>query len=313
MSENPDMGHPALSGLKPDASTQNHDLSCQNFIYSFPRMIDSHAHLDSERYNEDREALLLRAYEAGVRTVLSIGIGEGPATMHQALDLAREYAGRAEMPRIYASAGIHPNETLLADEAAYAKLDALLAEPEVIGCGEIGIDYYYSEPEPAVQKKAFSRQMEIAAGRRKPIIIHCRQKEGSMQAWDDTLEMLEKEWRRTGLGGILHCFGGQPEHARRGMDMGFLISFAGNITFPKAQPLRDVAAELPLDRILIETDAPFLAPVPNRGKRNEPAWVREVAVKIGEVKGIEAEEVDLRTTQNFHALFGTAEESQISR
>jgi TatD DNase family protein len=274
-------------------------------------MIDSHAHLDSERYHEDRDALLERAFAAGVRTVLSIGIGDGPDTMHQALDLARQYADKPNVPKIYASAGIHPNEALHANEASYAKLDALLAEPEVIACGEIGIDYYYSEPAPEVQKAAFSHQMEIAAAHRRPIIIHCRPTESSMAAWDGTLHLLEAEWRTTGLGGILHCFSGNLEHAHHAIDMGFLISFAGNITFPKAQPIRDVAAQLPLDRILIETDAPFLAPVPNRGKRNEPAWVKEVAAKIAELKNITVKEVGQRTTENFHALFRTAQTPQI--
>jgi len=269
-------------------------------------MIDSHVHLDSPRYEEDLDALLERAFDAGVRTVLSIGIGEGPDTMHRAAEISREYAGKLGVPKIYASAGVHPHEAQLADEAAYAKLDALLQQPEVIACGEIGLDYYYDHSPRDVQKTAFTRQMEIAAGRKQPIIIHCRPSDNSTNAWDDTLTMLETEWAKTGLGGILHCFTGEWEHARRAMDCGFLISFAGNVTFPKAQPIRDVAVQTPLDRMLIETDAPFLAPVPNRGKRNEPAWVKEVAVKIGEVRGIEAGEVALRTTENFHRFFGTA-------
>jgi len=269
-------------------------------------MIDSHVHLDSPRYEEDLDALLERAFDAGVRTVLSIGIGEGPDTMHRAAEISREYAGKPGVPKIYASAGVHPHEAQLADEAAYAKLDALLQQPEVIACGEIGLDYYYDHSPRDVQKTAFTRQMEIAAGRKQPIIIHCRPSDNSTNAWDDTLTMLETEWAKTGLGGILHCFTGEWEHARRAMDCGFLISFAGNVTFPKAQPIRDVAVQTPLDRMLIETDAPFLAPVPNRGKRNEPAWVKEVAVKIGEVRGIEAGEVALRTTENFHRFFGTA-------
>jgi TatD DNase family protein len=157
-----------------------------------------------------------------------------------------------------------------------------------------------------VQKAAFLRQMEIAAARKKPIIIHCRPSDNSTNAWDDTLEMLESHWRPTGLGGILHCFTGEWSHAQRAMDLGFLISFAGNITFPKAQPIRDVLADVPLDRMLIETDAPFLAPVPNRGKRNEPAWVAQVASKIGEVRGIPAEDAAFRTAENFHRFFGTA-------
>jgi TatD DNase family protein len=268
-------------------------------------MIDSHAHLDSPRYDEDRDALLARAYDAGVRTVLSIGIGEGPATMHQALDLARRYAGAPGVPKIYASAGVHPHEAQLADEAAYAKLDELLQEPEVLACGEIGLDYFYDHSPREVQKTAFSRQMAIASGRRKPIIIHCRPSDGSTNAWDDTLEVLEAQWAATGLGGILHCFTGEWTHAKRAMDLGFLISFAGNITFPKAQPIRDVLAEVPLDRMLIETDAPFLAPVPNRGKRNEPGWVAQVAAKVAEVKGLPGEDVAFGTAANFHRFFGT--------
>jgi TatD DNase family protein len=268
-------------------------------------MIDSHAHLDSPRYSDDRDALLVRAWEAGVRTILSIGIGEGPDTMHQALDLAREYASRPKIPAIYASAGVHPHEAQLADDAAYTKLDGLLNEPEVLACGEIGLDYYYDHSPREVQKAVFTRQMEIAAAHRKPIIIHCRPSDNSTNAWDDTLAMIETEWSSTGLGGILHCFTGEWTHARRAMDLGFMISFAGNITFPKAQPIRDVLAQVPLDRVLIETDAPFLAPVPNRGKRNEPGWVAQVAAKVAEVKSIAPDEAALRTTENFHRFFGT--------
>jgi TatD DNase family protein len=266
-------------------------------------MIDSHAHLDSPRYDEDREALLQRAYAAGVREVLSIGIGEGPDTMHRALEISREYAGHPQVPKIWASAGIHPHEARLADEAAYAKLDSLLQEPDVLACGEIGLDYFYDHSPRDEQKTVFARQMEIAAGRRKPIIIHCRPSDNSSNAWDDTLAMLQTHWRPTGLRGILHCFTGEIRHATAAMDFGFLISFAGNITFPKAQPIRDAAAAVPLDSMLIETDAPFLAPIPNRGKRNEPAWVKEVAIKIGEIRGQEPDQIAEQTAANFRLLF----------
>ena len=267
-------------------------------------LIDSHAHLDSPRYAEDREALLHRAWVAGVRTVLSIGIGEGPDTMQQALEISRQFKDRSKTPRIFASAGIHPHEAHLADEAAYAKLDQLLSEPEVIACGEIGLDYFYDHSPRDVQEIIFRRQMEIAAVRKQPIIIHCRPSDNSTNAWDDTLDLLESQWKPTGLGGILHCFTGEWDHARRALDAGFLVSFAGNITFPKAQPIRDVAARVPLDHLLVETDAPFLAPIPNRGKRNEPAWVREVAAKLAEVRRIDPEAVASRTTENFHRFFG---------
>jgi TatD DNase family protein len=267
-------------------------------------MIDSHAHLDSARYDEDRDAMLARAYAAGVRAILSIGIGDGPETMHGALELARTYREREGVPAVYATAGVHPHEAKFADEAALGKLDALLKEPEVLACGEIGLDYFYEHSERDVQKAAFGRQMEIAAAHRKPIVIHCRPSNGSVDAWDDTLEMLDCDWKATGLGGILHCFTGEWEHARRAMELGFLISFAGNVTFPKAQPLRDVMAQVPLEKMLIETDAPFLAPTPNRGKRNEPAWVARVAELAGEVKGVAAEEAALRTAENFKQFFG---------
>jgi TatD DNase family protein len=268
-------------------------------------MIDSHAHLDSPRYDEDREDLLERAFQAGVRAILSIGIGDGPDTMHQALKISREYSGRPQFPKIWASAGIHPHEASLADEAAYAKLDHLLQQPEVLACGEIGLDYFYDHSPRDIQKAVFIRQMDLAAMHKKPIIIHCRPSNDSTDAWDDTLELLRSEWSSTGLGGILHCFTGELHHAREAIDLGFLISFAGNVTFPKAQPIRDAALAVPLDRMLIETDSPFLAPIPNRGKRNEPAWVKMVAAKIAEVRNIDPEEVSSRTTSNFGAFFGT--------
>jgi TatD DNase family protein len=270
-------------------------------------LIDSHAHLDSQRYDEDRDALLARAWQAGVGALLSIGIGDGPDTMHRALELSRTYAGKPETPRILASAGVHPHEAQLADEAALAKLDHLLQQPEVIACGEVGLDYFYDHSPRETQKTVFRRQMEVAAAHKKPIIIHCRPSDNCTNAWDDTLEMIETEWAPKGLGGILHCFTGEWDHAKRAMDCGFLISFAGNITFPKAQPIRDVAILVPLDRMLIETDAPFLAPVPNRGKRNEPAWVANVAEKLAEIRNLSVDEIASRTTENFHRFFSTVE------
>jgi TatD DNase family protein len=250
--------------------------------------------------------LLARAWQQGVRTILSIGIGEGPDTMEQALALSRSYAGKPETPRILATAGIHPHEAQLGDQAALDKLDHLLASPEVLAVGEIGLDYYYDHSPRDQQKRVFAQQMEIARHRRRPIIIHCRPSEGSSNAWDDTLEMIETNWSSTQLGGILHCFTGEWEHARRAMDCGFLISFAGNITFPKAEPIRQVAGRVPLDRMLIETDAPFLAPLPYRGKRNEPAWVSRVADKLGEVCGMEPEQVASSTANNFFRFFSVA-------
>lgn len=273
-------------------------------------LVDSHAHLDSPRYDADREELLQRAWQQGVRTVLSIGIGEGPDTMQQALELSRDYAGKPGIPRVLATAGIHPHEAQLAGQDALAKLEDLLANPDVLAVGEIGLDYYYDHSPRPQQKQAFVQQMEVAAAKRRPIIIHCRPSDGSSNAWDDTLEMIETTWVRTNLGGILHCFTGEWEHARRALDCGFLISFAGNITFPRAENIREVAAKVPLDWMLIETDAPFLAPLPYRGKRNEPAWVGRVADKLAEVRGTTSGQVASSTANNFFRFFGVAPDAE---
>ena len=275
-----------------------------------PALTDSHAHLDSARYDADREAMLKAARDAGVGTVLSIGIGDGPATMHRALDLCREYAGRTDVPRLFATAGVHPDEAAKLDDAALDTLNKLLAAPEIVACGEIGLDYYWDTAPRAVQQEAFIEQMELAAGHRLPIVIHCRAAEragtGDTAAWDDTLNLLDRHWRQTCLGGILHCFAGTVEHARRAIGFGFLISFAGNITFPKAQAIREAAAALPLASLLIETDAPFLTPVPRRGQRNEPAYLTATAKKLAELHGVEVDEVAAVTTQNFETLMRIA-------
>jgi TatD DNase family protein len=266
-------------------------------------LIDSHAHLDSDRYADDRAEMLRRAAQAGVGAVLSVGIGEGPAQMHQALDLCRHFNGQPGIPKLYASAGVYPHNTPELDDGALAKLDSLLAEPEVIACGEIGLDYFYEGAPHPVQHAGLIRQLEVAAAWKRPILIHCRPKDGTTDAWDDLLEILEAHWRPTGLRGVMHCFSGNLEQAQRSLDLGFLISFAGNLTFAKAQPLRDVAAQLPLDGLLVETDAPWLAPAPNRGKRNEPAWVAQTARVLAGLLGVEEEEIASATTKNFLQLF----------
>jgi TatD DNase family protein len=254
--------------------------------------------------------MLKVALQAGVGTVLSIGIGDGPDTMHRALDLCREYAGRSDVPRLYATAGVHPDDAAKLDAPALDTLNRLLAEPEVIACGEIGLDYYWDTAPRAVQQEAFIEQMECAAGHRLPIVIHCRAAEhagtGDTSAWDDTLDLLDRHWRQTGLGGILHCFAGTAEHARRAIDWGFLISFAGNLTFPKAQAIRDAAQAMPLTSVLVETDAPFLTPVPMRGQRNEPAYVTGTAAKLAELLNVGADEIAQITTHNFEKLMRIA-------
>jgi TatD DNase family protein len=184
----------------------------------------------------------------------------------------------------------------------------------VIAWGEIGLDYYYDHSPREMQKEVFKRQMELAAAAKFPIVIHCRPSEATDDAWQDCLGLMRAHWAPKGLGGILHCFTGTWAHAKSALDLGFMISFAGNLTFPKAQQIRDAALEVPLDRLLIETDSPYLAPVPHRGKRNEPAFVRETARKLGDVRGMTVEEVGELTTQNFYKFFKLTEtaESEVS-
>ena len=240
--------------------------------------------------------------------------------MDGALRLARAYRDKPEVPRILATAGVHPQEAAQCDAAALKKLDALLAEPEVLACGEIGLDFYHQDNPPVeVQREAFRAQMELAARHGKPIVIHCRPGEAfgeEADAWEQTLAMLEEHWRPVGRAsenvpagraGILHCFSGERSHADRALALGFLISFAGNVTYPSASALRQIAAGVPGDRYLVETDCPFLAPVPERGKRNEPALVRQTAELVAQARGISLQALAEQTTENFHQLFhGTA-------
>jgi TatD DNase family protein len=252
--------------------------------------------------------MLARAYDAGIGTILAIGIGDQAAGMDGALNVCRQFNGQPGIPRLYASAGVYPHNTHEIDDTVLAKLDSLLAEPEVIACGEIGLDYYHDGAPRDVQRAGLIQQLEIAEARKRPILIHCRPTgdgaNGNMDAWDDLLAVLEEHWRHTGLGGVMHCFGAGWEQARRSLDLGFLVSFAGNLTYPKAQPLRDVAAQLPLDSVLVETDAPWLAPAPDRGKRNEPAFVVRTAQVLAGLLAVDEVEIAAATTKNFSRLFG---------
>ena len=257
-------------------------------------LIDSHAHIDFPQFAEDRDAMLDRARAAGVTTLLAIGTGPGPEKLDSALPFAEEHDW------IYATVGIHPHEAKQVVLRHLDELAELAQHPKVIAWGEIGLDYFYDHSPRDVQQKVFRDQMALAAQAKLPIIIHCR------DAWSDCLNILEEVWRPSGLGGILHCFSSTLEDARRGIEMGFMISFAGNSTYPKAQNLRDIAKALPLENILIETDAPYLAPQPWRGKRNEPAYVAEVARMLASVRNCPAEEMASATAQNFRRFFGLA-------
>ena len=255
-------------------------------------IIDSHAHLESEDFDADRAEMLARAKSAGVQNILAIGSGgSGPDRLDAAIAVAKDYDW------IYATIGIHPQHAAEAQEQNYAQLDDLAKNPKVIAWGEMGLDYHYEEPPPEIQQPVLRRQLQQARAAKLPIIIHCR------DAWDDCLAILEKEWSPAGLGGILHCFTGTLREAQRGLEMGFLVSFAANITYPKSQQIRDVARDLPLDQILTETDSPFLSPQGRRGKRNEPAHVVEVAQTLANVRNLGREEVAAATAANFRRLF----------
>jgi TatD DNase family protein len=257
--------------------------------------------------------VLSRAFAANVKTILAIGIGEGPAEMHQALDIAQS-TNSPDLPTIFASAGIHPQEAASATPDALARLATLAADPRCIAIGEVGLDYYHVEnPEPEIQKQAFVAQLEIAAQARKPILIHCRtselatpaakQKFGPADAWKDLLTLIGDRWAPHGIGGIMHCFSGTVEHARRSLDLDFYVSLAGNITYPAAAGIRDAAKFAPAGRILVETDAPFLAPIPQRGRRNEPALVAHTAAFVADLLGVTIENLAAQTTANFRTLF----------
>jgi len=273
-------------------------------------LIDSHCHLDF--YTDDLADVLARAEAAGVGGMLAIGIGDGPETMHRALEIAK---GHPHIwPRLWASAGIHPQEAHRADSEALAKLAALVAEEKCVALGEIGLDYYhFDNPDIATQQSAFVAQMEIAAPARKPILIHCRTSElatppakerfGAADAEADLLALIAEHWAPHGIPGVMHCFSGDREHARRSLDLGFYLSFAGNLTYPKAVGIREAARFAPADRILVETDAPFLAPVPHRGQRNEPALVVHTAAFLAELRGVSTDELAETTTSNFTRLF----------
>src|SRR5262245_13590918 len=257
--------------------------------------IDSHAHLDVPNYDADRAEVIDRARQSGVEMMLEIcGSDVSKGSLDVGLSLAEEY------PFIYAAVGVHPHEASLYDDDIERKLLEMTDHEKVIGWGEIGLDYHYDHSPRDAQRRVFGRQLELALERGLPAIIHTREAE------DDTIRILRQNWAEAGgeaVGGIIHCFTGTQKLADAAIGMGFLISFSGVLTFKTAADLRDVARSVPLDRLLVETDCPYLAPLPYRGKRNEPAYVRETAAKLAELKGVGVEEIAQVTSDNFKRLF----------
>src|SRR4051794_24438674 len=235
-------------------------------------LVDSHAHLEASDFDTDRGEMLQRARAAGVNTILAVSVEI------EKLDASSRIA--AEHDWIFCAAGMHPHEAKLATQAHYDTLNRLAQNPKFLAWGEIGLDYHYDHSPHDVQQRVFVEQLDLARAARLPIIIHCR------EAWPDCLQLLETHWRSAGLGGIFHCFSGTLEEARQGIEMGFMISFAANVTYPKSQNLRDFARDLPVDSLLTETGSPYLAPQRQRGKRNEPANVAEVAQTLGPVRNL---------------------------
>jgi TatD DNase family protein len=254
--------------------------------------VDSHAHLDDSDFDADRDAVIERAHAAGLHYLLTVGGGTGPDNLEAPVTLAERHDW------IYATVGVHPHEARHFAEHHLEQIRKLVQHPNVVGIGEIGLDYHYDNSPRELQKLVFIRQLELAWEARLPIVIHCR------DAWPDLAEIIQAHWKSSALGGILHCFSGTRQDALKFLDWGFQISFAGNVTYKKAEDLREAAREIPLNRLLTETDCPYLAPVPYRGKRNEPTFVIEVVRTLAAIRHLSAEELGEITVRNFEQLFG---------
>lgn len=251
-------------------------------------LIDTHAHLDDTRFDGDRDAMIARAREAGVGTFVTIGCDL--ATSRAAIELADRY------PFVYATVGVHPHEAKQIGDSWYDDLRRLAQHKKVVAYGEIGLDYHYNHSPPRLQRERFREQIVLAKDLRLPIVVHTREAQG------DTIAILKEE-NAGDVGGVFHCFSGDSWLAKDALDLGFLLSFSGVITFQNATMLRDIVKTVPKDRILVETDSPYLTPAPHRGKRNEPAYVRLVAEKIAALQGMTTDEVAELTTKNAHRVF----------
>jgi len=254
-------------------------------------LIDTHCHLDMDDFDPDRDEVIRRAKDAGVHYIINIGSDrEGNI---KGLKLSAQY------PEVYSSVGIHPHDADTLTEELYKELQMWAGEPKVIAMGEIGLDYHYLYSPKEVQIEAFERQIAIAKDLALPIIVHSR------EANEDTLKILKED--AVGVKGVLHCFSKSPEMAKKAMDMGFYISIAGPVTFENAKNLREIAKLIPDEFLLIETDAPYLSPVPMRGKRNEPSFLRYIAQAIADLRGISLSDIERITTLNAMRLFKIGE------
>jgi TatD DNase family protein len=255
--------------------------------------IDSHAHIDGHEFDADREEVIQRAHAAGVSVILNVGTGDPHSgAFERAVELGKTHES------VFTAIGTHPHDARLYDDAAAAKIKNLINNNHVIAWGEIGLDFHYDNSPRDVQIEVFKRQLRAARECDLPVVIHTREAEA------ETIDILQSEYKDAERRGIFHCFSGSMELAQRAVEIGFLISFSGIVTFKKADELRAVAKQVPLDRLLIETDCPYLTPIPYRGKRNEPAYVVEVARCLAMLHEVDIEEMACITTENFNRFFG---------
>ncbi|HWW74326.1 MAG TPA: TatD family hydrolase [Pyrinomonadaceae bacterium] len=256
--------------------------------------VDSHAHIDGEAFDADRGEVVARARAAGVRAIPNVGTGDPHGVeLERGVAIAEKYEG------VFAAAGVHPHDARLYDEVAERRLLGVLrSSGRVVALGEIGLDFHYDHSPREVQREVFARQLRLAKELSLPVIIHSR------EADEETVEILRREYAEAPRGGVMHCFGGGVKMAEGVLELGFHVSFAGNVTFKKAENLREVARVVPAGRLLVETDCPFMAPVPLRGRRNEPAFVVETARFVADLRSVGPEELGRTTTENFSRLFG---------
>lgn len=252
-------------------------------------LFDTHTHVNAEQFNEDREEVIARALDAGVKEMVVVGFDRGTIDGAMALAEGHDF--------IYAAVGWHPVDAVDATEEDFQRIEQLASHPKVVALGEMGLDYHWDKSPKDIQKKVFKRQIDLAKRVHLPIIIHNR------EATDDIIALLQEENAHE-IGGIMHCFSAGLEEARQCLEMNFYISFGGPVTFKNAKLPKEVAKEVPLDRLLVETDCPFLSPHPYRGKRNEPARVRLIAKKVAELREMNLEALAEITSNNARRLFG---------
>jgi TatD DNase family protein len=254
--------------------------------------VDSHAHIDGPEFDADREEMIERARAAGVATILNVGTGDPRAgVFERAVHVGKNYES------VYTAIGTHPHDARFYDDKAEEKIKTLVQEEHVLAWGEIGLDFHYDNSPRDVQVEVFKRQLRAARECDLPVVIHTREAES------ETIEILKNDYEGAERRGVFHCFSGSMELAQRAIELGFMISFSGIVTFKKADELREVSKQVPLDRLLIETDCPYLTPIPYRGKRNEPAYVVEVARCLAGIHGVGLEEIGRLTSENFKSFF----------